>query len=308
MSTAIPFCGAPLDREALRRRERGWVESQRQDPGSRYLPIWQGRPLLKREPEGLAWAKREFFEDLEVPEPVLLGTAEGVAHFAVDVSSAEKPEESFGIADVASFEDLRAAVSRLPMDDAAIAAHGRTLVDWHARHRFCAVCGGGTRAVQGGLHRVCFECQADHFPRTDPVGIALVVRGDRCLLGRGTGWPEGFYSALAGFVEAGESLEEAVRREVFEEVGVRVGSVAYLFSQPWPFPSSLMLGCIAEGLTEGLDVDAVELEDGQWFTRDALRAALAGKRPGLSLPPASAIAHHLVRAWVERDAGPGPAP
>jgi len=309
MAAPIPFCGSPLDREALRRRERGWVEGRREDPASRYLPVWRGQPLLKRDPDELAWAKREFFEDLEVPEPVLLGTADGVAHFAVDVSAAEKPEESFGIADVASFEDLRAAVSKLPAGDAAIAAQARTLVDWHARHPHCAVCGGTTRSVQGGIHRVCFECQAEHYPRTDPVGIALVVRGDRCLLGRGVGWPEGFYSALAGFVEPGESLEEAVRREVMEEAGVRVGDVSYLFSQPWPFPSSLMLGCIGEGLSEELTVDAAELEDVRWFGRDALRAALEGRRSDFSLPPTFAIAGHLIRAWALRDAGPvGPTP
>ena len=222
---------------ALRRRDRAWLDARLADPASRYLPVWQTKPLLKREPRALAWAKREFFEDLETPEPVFLGSGDGVAHFAIDVSAAEKPEVAFGIADVASFDDLRAAVALLPAADAAIAAHARTLVDWHARHRHCAACGGHTRSVLGGANRVCFDCQAEHFPRTDPVAIAVVVRGDQCLLGRGPGWPAKFFSALAGFVEAGESLEDAVRREVLEEAGVRVGRVHYLASQPWPFPS-----------------------------------------------------------------------
>jgi NAD+ diphosphatase len=303
MAVPIPYSGSPLDREGLRRRDRSWLEARLADPESRYLPIWQAKPLIKREPRALAWAKREFFVDLETPEPVLLGSQDGVAHFAVDVSVAEKPETAFGIADVASFDDLRAAVAILPAADAAIAAQARTMVDWHARHRHCAACGGHTRSVQGGGNRVCFDCQAEHFPRTDPVAIAVVVRGDQCLLGRGPGFPSSMFSALAGFVEAGESLEDAVRREVLEESGVRVGSVRYLASQPWPFPSSLMLGCVAHAESEKIEIDPAELEEVRWFSRDALRAALAGTRADLSVPPPFAIAHHLIRAWVETDVG-----
>lgn len=305
MDDPIAFSGSPLDRENLRRRERAWLEAQEQAPESRYLPVWRLQPLLKRGDErALAWAKREFFEDLDpAPEPVLLGTREGVAHFAIDVSAVEKPEESFGIADVASFEDLRATVARIPAGDAAIAAQARALVDWHARHGHCAVCGGHTRSVQGGGNRICFDCQAEHFPRTDPVAIAVITRGDRCLLGRGPGWPDTMYSALAGFVEAGESLEEAVRREVWEESKVVVGAVRYVCSQPWPFPSSLMIGCIGEAESEEIEIDAVELDDARWFTRDALRAALDGRRDDLVVPPPFAIAHHLIRAWVGGEIG-----
>jgi NAD+ diphosphatase len=332
----IPFSGSPLDREGLRRRDRAWLDARLADPASRFLPVWQAKPLLKRlqgreaaaqrgEAErsmgpgeggrALAWAKREFFEDIETPEPVFLGSGEGVAHFAIDVSAAEKPEVAFGIADVASFDDLRSAVALLPAPDAAIAAHARTLVDWHARHRHCAACGGHTRSVLGGANRVCFDCQAEHFPRTDPVAIAVVVRGDQCLLGRGPGWPAKFFSALAGFVEAGESLEDAVRREVLEEAGVRVGRVTYLASQPWPFPSSLMLGCVAQAESEAIAIDPAELEEARWLSRDALRAALQvsrsepkasedhqeRRRDDLLMPPPFAIAHHLIRAWVESD-------
>ena len=297
----IAYSGSPLDRENLRRRGRDWVEAQDQDPASRYLPLWQLMPLLKLgETRELAWAKREFFEDLEpVPEPVLLGTRDGVAHYAVDVSAEPKREAGFGVGDVASFEDLRASVAQLSSDDAAIAAHARTIVDWHRRHGHCAACGGHTRAVQGGANRICFDCQAEHFPRTDPVAIVVVVKGDRCLLGRGPGWPDSMYSALAGFVEAGESLEDAARREVLEETGVRVGEVRYLRSQPWPFPSSLMIGCVGEALSEELTVDKLELDDAKWFTRDALRAALEGRKADLTVPPPFAIAHHLIRAWVD---------
>ncbi len=299
----IPFSGSPLDREGLRRRDRAWLDGLLADPTSRFLPVWQAKPLLKREPRSLAWAKREFFEDLETPEPVFLGSGDGVAYFAIDVSAAEKPEVTFGIADVASFDELRTAVALLPAADAAIAAQARSLVDWHARHRHCPACGGHTRSVLGGANRVCFDCQAEHFPRTDPVAIAVVVRGDQCLLGRSPGWPAQMFSALAGFVEAGESLEDAVRREVFEEAGVRVGRVTYVASQPWPFPSSLMLGCVAQAESEALAINPGELEEARWFSRDALRAALAGQRGDLGVAPPFAIAHHLIRAWVETDAG-----
>ncbi|MEM7410081.1 MAG: NAD(+) diphosphatase [Myxococcota bacterium] len=298
MEHPIPFCGSPLDRAALQRRERGWVDAQLNDDASRFLPIWRGQPLIKQESPALAWAKRDFFDDLETPDPVLLGLDDGVPHFAVDVSSVEKPDDSFGLEGVASFGDLRAAVATLPVADGAIAAQARTMVDWHGRHTHCAVCGGATRAVQGGAQRVCVDCGAEHFPRTDPVAIAVVVRDDQCLLGRGPGWPEGMFSALAGFVEAGESLEEAVRREVFEEAGVRVGAVDYLHYQPWPFPSSLMLGCVAEAETTELQVDEVELAEARWFSKQALRDAIDGKPSEVGVPPPMAIAHHLIRHWV----------
>jgi NAD+ diphosphatase len=305
MPDPIPFAGNPLDRESVRRRNREWVDAQVAAPESRFLPIWKNLPLLKLGDErSLAWAKREFFEDVDpAPEPVLLGTRDGVAHFAVDVSVEEKREVAFGVGDVAGFEDLRASVLQLPADEAGIAAQARAMVDWHARHRHCAVCGGHTRSVQGGANRVCFDCQAEHFPRTDPVAIAVVVRGDQCLLGRGPGWPDTMFSALAGFVEPGETIEDAVRREVMEEAGVSVGDVTYLCCQPWPFPSSLMIGCIGQALSEEISIDRAEIEEARWFSRDALRAALAGKRPGLGVPPPMAIAHHLIRAWVEEGSG-----
>ncbi|HVH16909.1 MAG TPA: NAD(+) diphosphatase [Myxococcota bacterium] len=297
---SLTFVGSPLDREATRRRDRDWLEARLADTSSRFLPLWKLQPLVKHgASRALAWARRDFFADLEpAPEPVLLGSLGDVAHFAVDVSAAARPEESFGIADVARFEDLRGVVPLLPQDEAAISAQARALVDWHARHGFCAACGGGTRAVCGGAHRVCTECQAEHFPRTDPVAIAIVVQGPRCLLGRQRGWPASMYSALAGFVEAGESLEEALRREVKEEAGVQVGDVRYWRSQPWPFPSSLMLGCIADALSETIRIDPAELEDARWFTREEIAAALAGAAGPLMVPPPFSIAHQLLRAWI----------
>jgi NAD+ diphosphatase len=197
---ALVFGGSPLDREARRRRDPAWVAARLADEDSRFLPLWRLQPLVKTgASRALGFARREFFAELDpAPEPLLLGSRDGVAHFAVDVSAGSI--ESFGIGDVARFEDLRGVAPLLPVEEAAISAQARSLVDWHLRHRFCAACGEPTRSVHGGAHRVCPDCQAEHFPRTDPVAIAIVVRGSRCLLGRQRAWPAGMYSALAGFV------------------------------------------------------------------------------------------------------------
>jgi NAD+ diphosphatase len=297
---AIPFTGNPLNRESTRRRDPKWLEQFERDERTRYLPYARLEPLLKHGDEReLAWARREMLEEVETPEPIFLGTRDEVAHFAVDVSAVDEPAETLGVADVASFEDLRAMVGVMPLEDASLASQGRAYVDWHARTRFCGSCGGPTRALQGGAHRVCTECQAEHFPRTDPVGIAAVVRGDMCLLGRGPGWPSTMFSALAGFVEPGESLEEAVRREVHEEAGIVVGHVRYVASQPWTFPSSFMIGCLAEAETIEITIDEAELEEARWFSREQLARSYAGDTSEVMVPPPMAIAHHLIRAWLD---------
>jgi NAD+ diphosphatase len=299
----IVFSGSPLDRLDHQRRDPRWVADRMADAATRFLPLWRLDPLVKTgEPRGLAWARRILFEDLDaVPEPLLLGELDGVAHFAVDLSALEKPVEELGLAGEASFVDLRAAALALPAEDASIAAHARALVDWNTRYANCPACAGDTRVVFGGTQRNCVDCSAEHYPRTDPVAIPLVVRGERCLLGRGPGWPEKMYSALAGFVEPGESIEEAARREVREEAGVRVGAVRYVSSQPWPFPSSLMIGCIAEAESEEITIDRTELQDAAWFERDVVRRALEGDHSELIVPPPFAIAHHLMRTWVSGD-------
>jgi NAD+ diphosphatase len=177
-------------------------------------------------------------------------------------------------------------------------------LDWHNRHRFCANCGAKTDAAAAGNTRVCPECKTQHFPRTDPVSIMLVVKGDKCLLGRKAMFPPGMYSALAGFIEPGETIEDAVRREVLEESGIHTSTVRYMFSQPWPFPSSLMMGCIAEATSEEITIDEDELEHAGWFSRDEIEEALErsiNTPPGdglFRMPHPIAIAHHLVRAWL----------
>lgn len=194
---------------------------------------------------------------------------------------------------------LWSLMATLPPDDLALYGGARSLTDWHARHRFCAQCGGDTKLAKGGWQRNCTACEASHFPRTDPVTIMLVEHEGRLMLGRGLGWPEGRFSALAGFVEPGESIEEAVAREVLEEAGVRVRDVTYVASQPWPFPSQLMIGCHSHTDSDELTIDETEMAEVEFFTRAQVQAAMAGDGPFVA-PPPHAIAHHLMQWWIEQ--------
>jgi NAD+ diphosphatase len=179
-------------------------------------------------------------------------------------------------------------------------AEAKAILGWHARHRFCPNCGAATLLSQGGWRRDCPSCKAEHFPRTDPVVIMLAIAGERCVLGRSPRFPPTMWSCLAGFAEPGESIEEAVRREVREEVGLTCARVKYFASQPWPFPSSLMIGCHALALTEQIVIDKSEIEEARWFDREELQAMLTGTHPhGLATPPPIAIANHIIRDFVE---------
>ena len=194
---------------------------------------------------------------------------------------------------------LWSLMATLQPDDLALYGGARSLTDWHARHRFCAQCGGDTKLAKGGWQRDCTTCGASHFPRTDPVTIMLVEHDGRLMLGRGLGWPEGRFSALAGFVEPGESIEEGVAREVLEEAGVRVRDVTYVASQPWPFPSQLMIGCHSHADSDELTIDDTEMAEINFYTRDEVQAALAGNGPFVA-PPPHAIAHYLMQWWIEK--------
>lgn len=302
MGEVFLFSGSPLDREGQRRRDPTWVDAQVAHPESRFLALARLEVLVRTgsDPQ-LAWARGEIRVSIDSEVgPVLLGTRDGVAHFAVDVSPLRNPAAELGLEGAAEFRDARAIAPRLSASEAAIVAQARSMIDWHARHRFCGACGERTISIQAGYARGCRDCHAEHFPRTDPVAIMLVTRGDRCLLGRQARWPASMFSALAGFIEPGETIEEAVRREVHEESGVRVGEVRYLGSQPWPFPSSLMIGCVAEALSERVEVDPEELEEARWFDRATVRRELEtpGSTGELLIPPPMAIAHHLLRLWA----------
>jgi len=225
----IVFSGNPLDRAEPRRRDDAWLRERLADDATRLLPVWKLSPLVRSGDEPrLAWANPSILDGREgTAPPVFLGVADEVAHFVVDLSDRPDPIEEFGFDGVAHFPELRAVAGLLPPGDAGIAAQARHIVDWHGRHGFCPGCGERTHPEQGGWMRRCGSCAAEHFPRTDPVVIMLVHDGDRCLLGRQPSWPRPFFSALAGFVEAGETLEEAVRREVREEAGIPVEDVRY---------------------------------------------------------------------------------
>jgi len=233
-------------------------------------------------------------------ETVFLGLLGDAARFgygiAPAVAEALKTRDGFHVTDLRSIavQGLVDATHLPPIAEAKAVLH------WHARHRFCPNCGHATRAVQAGWKRDCAHCKAEHFPRTDPVVIMLASDGEHCLLGRSPRFVPTMWSCLAGFVEPGEAIEDAVRRETREEAGITCGRVKYLSSQPWPFPMSLMIGCHAEALTRDIVVDREELEDARWFSKTEIAAMLMRKHPeGLTTPPPVAIAHHIIRAWVE---------
>jgi NAD+ diphosphatase len=229
-----------------------------------------------------------------------LGTRDGTPILATLLEAAAgdvfRGDPEFQVLDLRSI----AVEGAVPPDELGILAEAKALLHWHARHRFCANCGAPTETSCAGFRRDCASCGAQHFPRTDPVAIMLVAHGDRCLLGRQSRFAPGMYSCLAGFIEPGETIEDAVRRETFEEAGVRVGAVRYVTSQPWPFPANLMVGCVGEALTEEITLDRDELEDGRWFGRNEVALMLEGRHPdGLRGPVRIAIAHHLIRHWLD---------
>jgi NAD+ diphosphatase len=303
MRTTIPFSGDPLDRSSNERRNPEWVAQKLAAPDSRYLPFWKLNPLSTTDDEPkLLWLDRSVLTHVaEADTPVLLGMQDDVAHFAVDVSPLADPIFELGI-EGGAFNDTRALAPRIGAD-AGTVAHGRAMIDWHNRHRFCPRCGDPTEPRAAGGYRQCSSCEAEHFPRTDPVVIMVVWRGDKCILGRQKAWAPNFYSALAGFIDQGETIEEAVRREVKEEVGLDIDEVVYRASQPWPFPSSLMIGCFAHATGEQETVDAFELDGARWFTRDQIRAAMKDPDPekhGFGVPGYVAIAHHIIKDWSEQ--------
>jgi NAD+ diphosphatase len=295
------FAGNPLDRASERRRDTAWVRSLLDDPAARILPLSDLRPLTRGSTSPvLDWQKvapwRDRIEDGATL--IFLGLDDERPYFAVDASGADIAPGQEG-----EPLDARTLAPLLPAGEAAILAEARSLVDWHARHRFCAQCGSPTRVTAAGWVRRCPECKASHYPRSDPVTIMLAVRGERALLGRNKRRPGSRFSCLAGFMEPGETLEECVRREVHEESGIRVGRVRYLACQPWPFPSSLMMGFLCEGLTEEITVDPEELAEARWFEREEIRAMVARAATGpddatqVSVPGPVAIAHQICRRW-----------
>jgi NAD+ diphosphatase len=298
------FAGNPLDRASERRRDTAWIAGLLADPEARILPLRDLRPLTRGGAAPiLGWQPVEGWREAidRGATLVFLGLGDGRPYFAVDAGGTD-----LAVVNDADSFDARTLAPLLPAGEAAILGEARSLIDWHARHRFCAQCGSPTRVTAAGWVRRCPECKASHYPRSDPVAIMLVVRGERALLGRNKRRPGNRFSCLAGFMEPGETLEEAVRREVHEESGIEVGEVRYLACQPWPFPSSLMMGFLCEGLTEKITVDPEEIAEARWFEREDIRAMVARAATGpddptqLSIPGPVAIAHHICRRWSNR--------
>lgn len=308
----IPLTGAGLDRAAHHRRDPAWIAAARASERARVLvmrggalfvdavdstppPSTIGADVAPGHP--LRWLSGAL--ELDGVESLFLGEDEtGAPVFAIDVASTtaldDSPLNGLGV-----FEDFRVTAMGLGPFEGGAAATARAMFEWHRHHRFCSRCGAPSCAVDAGWKRSCDACRAEHFPRTDPVVIMLAVRDDRCLLGRQRAWEPRLWSCLAGFVEPGETLEQAAAREVLEETGIHCGRAEYLFGQPWPFPSSLMLGLLLEALDDTITVDD-ELEDARWFTRDEAIAMLERTHPTWFAPPRFAVAHHVLRAWIER--------
>ena len=289
----LSFTGNPLDRASAQRSDPDWLAAQQARADARFLPIWQAKPLV-------AGARAAFLSasDLHLlPDQlcVFLGLSGGQPFFAAAMAPSEEPP----LATLGEFRDMRAAAFVLPDQETAIAGQAKALIDWHHRHRFCANCGGETAAADAGYRRDCPQCGTQHFPRTDPVVIMLPVLGEECLIGRNARFPGGLYSAFAGFLEPGETVEEAVRRELHEEVALKVGRITYHASQHWPFPSSLMLGCYAEALSKDFVIDEREISDARWLTKAEARERLAKDfDDGMKMPTSIAIARVLIADWA----------
>ncbi len=306
----ICFSGSSLDRAGNPRRDPAWLAEKRRRADSRFLPLRELKALvdITAKPARIAW-QDTVWADAHATLPCLfLGLdAAGIAHFTIDCDADERTAALHG--EAIKFIDVRSIAAMLPPEEAAILAQARSLTDWHQRHRFCAQCGSPTQLAEAGYSRHCTSeaCKAQHFPRTDPVVIMLAVRRDErtgedmVLLGRQSRFPPGMYSALAGFMEPGETIEEAVRREILEESGIKTGDVRYVACQPWPFPSSLMIGCIAEATSSAITVDPTELEEARWFSRDEveeMRMKSTDMEASPRLSPPLALAHQLAKRWL----------
>lgn len=296
------FADYPLDKAGFRRRDGEWLADALAHEASQLALFRNLQPFCSD--DGVVWfagAARDALCGAEANTLFLGVDEDGRPYFAAEMT---RPLADSPIADMGAFEEMRGAVAKLADREVAILGCAKALYEWHGRHAFCANCGAASFIVDGGWKRACPACKAEHFPKVDPVVIMLPVLGDRCCLGRQSRFPRGMYSALAGFVEPGESLEEACAREVQEEVGLKTVDVRYHSTQPWPFPHSLMIGLIAEVADDVLELDEDEIDEAIWLTREEARAAISG---GVTLPdgrrvfapPAMAIAHQLVKAWVE---------
>jgi NAD+ diphosphatase len=302
----LGYSDSIISRAAEHRTDTAFLDACATDEACGFYLVGGEMVLLKKAGDFCdpIFAPHDVASIVTAPERIFLGLQGKTARFGLaispDLAEAMKNDNRFVVTDLRSI----AVQGLVAPEHLAPLAEAKALLHWHARHRFCSNCGHMTNVVQGGWRRDCPQCHAQHFPRTDPVVIMLAIRGDQCLLGRQARFGQGMWSCLAGFIEPGESMEEAARRETLEEAGIVCGRVKYFASQPWPFPSSLMIGCHTEAISDAITVDRNELEDARWFSRDEAAAMLLRKhRDGLTTPPPMAIAHHIIRAFVEKGEG-----
>jgi NAD+ diphosphatase len=289
----MPFAGGILDHVETQRSAEE-LQAFVAKPQARCICFHKGSPALRAEGGLKRIHPSELIgRNLIDPGPIFLGLEGDAPIFAASI---QNPTD---VTVEELFQDLRSATRMLSPQDMALAGRARSLLDWHFNHRFCAKCGQVSQPQDGGIKRTCPSCETEHFPRVNPVVIMLILSGDKVLLGRGAGWPEGAMSALAGFISPGESMEEAVARETFEEVGIKIRNPRYIFSQPWPWPSQLMMGVICEAESEKLTINKDELEDAKWFTREEVEAVYNKTGEAFLRLPRFTIAHHLLRHWLE---------
>lgn len=314
---AVTFAGSSLDRASQHRANPEELARLRSDPAARCLPLWRNKPLLNLNGDtALGWVEMDAAVlDTARDTEIFLGLENGAPRFAVmipdwETAATEDNAPPFvdqsrqthpDLPETFAFGELRAVMSELSQADSGNAAAARGIFAWHERHKFCANCGAKSEVDDAGWRRTCPTCKAQHFPRTDPVVIMLILHGNNVLLGRSPVWPEGMYSLLAGFMEPGESIEAAVRRETREESSIIVGDVSYLSSQPWPFPSSLMIGCLGHAVTTDIICDRVELEDAKWVSRETVLSAMHGGVPWLKPSRKGSIARFLLDRWLADD-------
>jgi NAD+ diphosphatase len=302
----LGYTESPLSRAAEQRTNAAAMRAFADDPRAGAYAIG-GELIVMRKGAGLnepLFTLQEARALDGATETVFLGLLDGAPRFGV--SLAPDTAEALGKRDGFLANGLRAVAVQglVAAEHLPPIALAKAMLHWHARHRFCPNCGAATNAVDGGWRRDCPQCKTQHFPRTDPVAIMLAIDGERCLLGRSYRFVPGMWSCLAGFVEPGESIEDAVRRETREETGIACGQVTYFRSQPWPFPTSLMIGCHAQALSRDITIDRSELEDARWFGKEEVVAMIQGRHPqGLTTPPSVAIAYHIIRAWLEGEVG-----
>lgn len=292
------FANSPLDRAGHFRRDAAWLAAALASENAKLIALHRGQVFVIEENAAptlgvLGGHARDAIAPADALTLFLGLDAGGAAYFAVNMPSSATLET------IGRFEELRPLAMHLSWDDLAIVGCAKSIFDWHARNSFCANCGTESLVAEAGWRRDCPACKTEHYPRVDPVAIMVPAYGEKILLGRQRGWPAGMHSALAGYIEPGETFEAGAARETFEEAGLKVKSVRMHSNQPWPFPYSLMIGVICEVEDDAERVDTNELESARWFTRDEAKQMLAGKHPDCFCPPRFAIAHQLIKAWAE---------